>query len=811
MFIVLVIVVSMVTMVPAVSADIISVPAEVATLQSAITQAQEGDVIELATGTYDSPSGDGFQIFDRNRSFTIRAAFGASVTLSGGGTRRILKMRNNGAGDYSVLFENLTFADGFNSTNGSAGGVTIENGRATFVNCDFENNTSQASSTGGGAVIVTQGSTVHFFNSRFTGNTAKNEGGGLRVALGSTAHVHDSEFTGNRVDLPNHRNSAAGGGIHMTNSVLTIADSRFTGNAAGCVGGAVYGLGTWAEPLSTPAAELTIVNSTFENNLVEPDPTVTCVFSPVGGAVHTEDHLTTKIYNSRFRTNQSDIGGAVSQYRTILEIYDSIFQGNRAKGAGDANFGGAISVNSNDSNDATTGNGTINRRSASLTIRDSLFQARYGAVTDGGLEGGCLFALGDVNRTFGIGVSQMGSAASNRAVIDIQRTIFADCDVVEEAGVVGTGVGGAMAVDLVDLTLTDSLLIDNDAFGSGFNGSGGAIKMGISSEVTISRTTFANNTAFSRGGAIQLSGSHLDADNNIFFDNEVTNGTGSVVWSAPFPGFFGVDLPVSGVIRDNIFSNNVSRELAEIDRAEGPINALVYNGNDIFTTNSTVYSNTLEGTHGVASFNGVVVNRDPGVGDTDKSTLANSSLGTQPEVATLVGAPSEILLTHAVNDPPSSGQSYLGYAWSGPAGTDGRLFGSPLPDGTGLEMAGSGVHTLEAGSASDTATLDNAAIPTAALIASPEMISAGGSSNLIWSTQGTLLDLSLDHGVAIGTSSSGSVSVTPGGTSTYRLCAITREGGAFDEATVYVDEFPTAIFSDGFESGGLTPWSAVVP
>ena len=44
---------------------------------------------------------------------------------------------------------------------------------------------------------------------------------------------------------------------------------------------------------------------------------------------------------------------------------------------------------------------------------------------------------------------------------------------------------------------------------------------------------------------------------------------------------------------------------------------------------------------------------------------------------------------------------------------------------------------------------------------------------------------------------------------TYRRVAVTREGGAYAEVRIYVDEPALeALFADGFESGDLVAWSA---
>ena len=77
-----------------VTESIIRVPQDVANLQTAIDQVPNGGVIEIAAGTYASPSG-GFRINNKHKGFTIRAASGASVVLSGGNSRDILRFQNS--------------------------------------------------------------------------------------------------------------------------------------------------------------------------------------------------------------------------------------------------------------------------------------------------------------------------------------------------------------------------------------------------------------------------------------------------------------------------------------------------------------------------------------------------------------------------------------------------------------------------------------------------------------------------------------------------------------------------------------------
>ncbi|MGB9618892.1 MAG: hypothetical protein ACPL7K_00605, partial [Armatimonadota bacterium] len=65
-----------------------------ADLQIAINEVSEGGMIEIAAGTYPSPIG-GFVISDLGKTFTIRAAAGATVILDGGGSREIITFVNS--------------------------------------------------------------------------------------------------------------------------------------------------------------------------------------------------------------------------------------------------------------------------------------------------------------------------------------------------------------------------------------------------------------------------------------------------------------------------------------------------------------------------------------------------------------------------------------------------------------------------------------------------------------------------------------------------------------------------------------------
>src|ERR1700704_3432980 len=130
------------------AATIVRVPADQASLQVALNTVPEGGIIEIAAGTYNAPSG-GFTIYpDLNggtRGFTVRAASGASVVLSGGGGSEILNFTT----PKLITFQGLTFANGASTTQYHGGAVSLSGVQANFVSCTFQNNAAKDPITGG--------------------------------------------------------------------------------------------------------------------------------------------------------------------------------------------------------------------------------------------------------------------------------------------------------------------------------------------------------------------------------------------------------------------------------------------------------------------------------------------------------------------------------------------------------------------------------------------------------------------------------------------------------------------------------------
>lgn len=802
---------------PLAAETVLHVPADVATIQAAIDTVPNGGTIEIAAGTYVPPTSTGFLIQNEGRGFTMRAAPAATVILDGQGTRQILRFQNTSvAAGRPVIFEGLTFANGFSATNARGGGLTIQFAQATFRDCIFRSNVATPANTGGGAVLAYDQVTLFFDNCLFEDNVAKNEGGALKIdgtnASPAVAFVHNCRFFDNLANPPGHRNTAAGGGIHVGNAKLWVTNSRFVGNQAGYVGGAIFGIGTWQEPVATPHAEVYIANSTFvgnqavANGVAPPD-------APEAGAVHIEDQGTMKIWNSRFDENSAGLAGAANAYRAILEIRDSVFRGNRATATtSGSGFGGAVTVISND----TGVDGANNRRSATLLVSGSLLQGRYGATTTAAQVGGCLYAAGDVVRRSGAVLPQ-GAATQTRAQVTISDVVFDDCDVSSLSAIPN---GGAFELFHVNATISDTLVLRSDALGTGSGGGGGRI---ISESLaTLTNVTFAKNSAVQYGGALYLAGADVDITGGAFLANEISPGVPETVNQSYGAALFVTgldDFPTAGVpqnaagnVSGVLFAENVGLPILDIDQdiAGKSYNAVTYNGNTFHSTSFTdgaggflVYWDTFSGGQlNSSGLNALFINRTH-VPDTDKSTVANSFSAAAPISLALRAVPPAKIAVTASGDPLTDTESFAGYAWSGGSAT---FDGSPVGGNAGRTAVGIGNHTLQVSTQSANDAVATGPVPSATLVASPGAIAGGGSSNLTFSTvAGSELVGALDQGLPAPTTADGVQSVSPVASTTYMFLGITQQGAGKATATVLVDETPP-FFADGFDLGDTSAW-----
>lgn len=193
---------------------------------------------------------------------------GGTVTLSGGGSRRILYMNTcdeaqawttdhcDNQDHPRLTVQNLTFVDG-NSTGdetegGGGGAIFVRGGRLKVVNSRFDGN--RCDETGpdlGGAAIRAlsqhDGQPVYVTSSTFTGGVCSN--GGALSSIGVSWDVYDSVFTGNDA-IGNGANPArggtpgggSGGAIYLDGNLFTLRliGTKIADNHANEGGGAVF-------------------------------------------------------------------------------------------------------------------------------------------------------------------------------------------------------------------------------------------------------------------------------------------------------------------------------------------------------------------------------------------------------------------------------------------------------------------------------------------------------------------------------------------------------------------------------------------
>jgi hypothetical protein len=179
----------------------------------------------------------------------------------------------------------------------------------------------------------------------------------------------------------------------------------------------------------------------------------------------------------------------------------------------------------------------------------------------------------------------------------------------------------------------------------------------------------------------------------------------------------------------------------------------------------------------------------------------------------LIAAPS----LPSAADGPFSGEAHLTWAYAGTSATlDGSAVGNNPKNGVSERSEGGhqlSVSGLGACGRCST-TVASPVFPSTPLAASPAAIDAGQATTLDWTTpDGSFLAALIDRGLGE-RGASGSTSASPMATTTFRRLALTGQGGALAEKTVWVGGTPPPgdeIFADGFDSGGFGAWDGVVP
>ena len=299
-------------------------------------------------------------------------------------------------------------------------------------------------------------------------------------------------------------------GVALTVQNLTIAHGKEPG--ADGRGGAIRG--GWRSPV-------TILNSILRDN------DGTAGGQEAGGGAVFVHETTLTVTDSRWLNNRGINGGAINNLLSALTITGSSFEGNDATPGGPfkRGYGGAIYTDgaSRSTTDAVGG---------AIIIRDTVFRANRGAG-----QGGAVFSF--VYAPDSVTIERVLFTANS---VDENATCYAngECD----------ALGGALRHGNGDLTLRDTLFVDNHA-----RGQGGAFWGGETGRWTLTNVTFAANQAVhdsatgngGLGGAI-AGGSAWSCTNCTFVQNHAGFVGGAI---------FGGDASAS-TLQNSLFAGNTA-------------------------------------------------------------------------------------------------------------------------------------------------------------------------------------------------------------------------------------------------------------
>lgn len=209
----------------------VAIVSTLSALQTAIAQADDGDIIAVDAGMnvlQDAVIGD-----SNKRITIVRNDSTSLIYVKSGANILFRNLTFDGLGISSqlpfldisnpVTFDNVTFKNFVSSANGGA--VNASGGEVSFKNCSFENNAAM----NGGHIAVSGSTILSVDNCSFTTGSATGNGGAiLNDAPSATLHIVNSTIKANSA-------GNLGGGL-FNRGAMTISENKIHANTAN-VGG----------------------------------------------------------------------------------------------------------------------------------------------------------------------------------------------------------------------------------------------------------------------------------------------------------------------------------------------------------------------------------------------------------------------------------------------------------------------------------------------------------------------------------------------------------------------------------------------
>lgn len=409
------------------------------------------------------------------------------------------------------------------TSNGDAGAGSLRAAIATATTGDnifFSSSLSNQTITLSSTLTIPVGKNLTIDGLAATGLTISGNNAVRIFLLGSTS-AQPTTLTLKNLRLINGSTLQNGAAVLAEHQgVLNISNCVFTGNNARLGGSAIF---------SAFEGSSTILNCTFNNNVS------TAGNSESGSTVFLFGPNAQTVKNSTFTNNQGINGAAIHGLNAPLLIEDCNFIGNVTTAAvfdtGQPQdflrgFGGALYVDRASQGPPSTALGAIILRRCKFENNkgrsDGGAAYIYTDPTDNVLVENCYFndneTLGlpgssNPNSSSGGALSQMNDSRNNGFVL--RNTTFSNNKAIEGAG--------AVRVFWADTKIENCTFFNNQSTliaSNGYGSNGGALALSNmgGSNVEITNSTFAENSAGWVGGAI-IGPASVKLKNNIFLNN----------------------------------------------------------------------------------------------------------------------------------------------------------------------------------------------------------------------------------------------------------------------------------------------------
>lgn len=363
--------------------------------------------------------------------------------------------------------------------NAGAGGGGLWSAQSTVTTIvDSSINKNTAAGFGGGLGFIADTTTLE--GVKISGNEAL-EGGGIYSSQG-TLSIDDSDITANRFDV-------AGGGLRLDEAATTITNSRVNGNITGQNAGDGAGI-------AQTGGELIMSDSIVMHNFGRAQNTS-------GGGIHVVGGIV-EIDNSRIDQNRVFLEGAnLWASQSVVSITGSSLSGGQL-----ADMGGSIWASDTE-----------------LTLAGSRLRNNQAKLHGGALriEGGSTSIidteLADNAARDGVGGAIELSSSRTLPNLQIHRTILLNNQ--------ASGPGGALYASVVN-----SIEISNSVFRNNrsLNSDGGAIYSNYADLLSITESAFRDNWSELSGGAIYAASAY-QVEGSLFNSNRAGENGGALYYN----------------------------------------------------------------------------------------------------------------------------------------------------------------------------------------------------------------------------------------------------------------------------------------